>query len=447
MTRGLIAALAALAFAVLPAAAQDDGYEWPSDPLVLQKLDAWQDLKFGVLIHWGLYSIPGIVESWNLCNEDWVVRPEGSRYEDYKQWYWGLADEFNPVDFDPEQWARVCEDAGMKYSIFTTKHHDGFCLFDTRYGDFSAAKGPFAGNPRKDLARYVFQAFRDRDFMVGAYFSKPDWHHEGFWNPYYATPDRRPNYKKEMHPDWWGSYVDYTRNQLREITGGRYGKLDILWLDGGWISGGEVGLDDVLPDARRVSPGMLCVDRTIGGKDENYQTPERMVPETQVLHPWESCMPLSNDWGWTPDAPYKSARTVINTLAEITAKGGCLVLGVGPTAAGVIEEKEVLILTQIGSWLKLNGEAIYSTRPTPDYNQGNLWFTASKDGSALYAVYALPDGESLPQTVSWTGNTPKGKVVLLGTGRKLRTVTKDGVTTVTLPKGLPDGSLAFKIPR
>ena len=447
MTRGLIAALAALAFAVLPAAAQDDGYEWPSDPLVLQKLDAWQDLKFGVLIHWGLYSIPGIVESWNLCNEDWVVRPEGSRYEDYKQWYWGLADEFNPVDFDPEQWARVCEDAGMKYSIFTTKHHDGFCLFDTRYGDFSAAKGPFAGNPRKDLARYVFQAFRDRDFMVGAYFSKPDWHHEGFWNPYYATPDRRPNYKKEMHPDWWGSYVDYTRNQLREITGGRYGKLDILWLDGGWISGGEVGLDDVLPDARRVSPGMLCVDRTIGGKDENYQTPERMVPETQVLHPWESCMPLSNDWGWTPDAPYKSARTVINTLAEITAKGGCLVLGIGPTATGVIEEKEVLILTQIGSWLKLNGEAIYSTRPTPDYNQGNLWFTASKDGSAIYAVYALPDGESLPQTVSWTGNTPKGKVVLLGTGRKLRTVVRDGVTTVTLPKGLPDGPLALRIPR
>ena len=109
---------------------QSDGYVWPTDPAVLEKLDQWQDLKFGVLMHWGLYSVPGIVESWNLCNEDWIVRPEGSTYEGYKQWYWGLSKEFNPVDFNPEQWADVFEDAGMKYMIFTTKHHDGFCMFD-----------------------------------------------------------------------------------------------------------------------------------------------------------------------------------------------------------------------------------------------------------------------------------------------------------------------------
>ena len=164
---------------------QSDGYVWPDDPAVLEKLDQWQDLKFGVLMHWGLYSVPGIVESWNLCNEDWIVRPEGSTYEGYKQWYWGLSKVFNPVRFNPEQWADVFEDAGMKYMIFTTKHHDGFCMFDTEYTDFSVAKaGPFSGNPKKDIAKYVFDAFRPKGFMIGAYFSKPDWHCEWFWNPY-----------------------------------------------------------------------------------------------------------------------------------------------------------------------------------------------------------------------------------------------------------------------
>ena len=244
--------LTALA-AVLPSFAQNsavhqrsDGYVWPTDPLVLEKLDAWQDLKFGVLMHWGLYSVPGIVESWNLCNEDWIVRPEGSTYEGYKQWYWGLSREFNPVGFNPEQWADVFEDAGMKYMIFTTKHHDGFCMFDSGFTDFSVAKaGPFASNPKKDIARYVFDAFRPKGFLIGAYFSKPDWHCEWFWNPYYATPGRGINYKVDMHPDWWRNYVAFTKNQLGEITGGRYGQLDILWLDGGWITGDEVGLNEV----------------------------------------------------------------------------------------------------------------------------------------------------------------------------------------------------------
>ena len=133
---------------------KSDGYVWPDDPAVLEKLDQWQDLKFGVLMHWGLYSVPGIVESWNICNEDWIRRPEGSTYEGYKQWYWGLSKVFNPVRFNPEQWADVFEDAGMKYMIFTTKHHDGFCMFDTDYTDFSVAKaGPFSGNPKKDIAK------------------------------------------------------------------------------------------------------------------------------------------------------------------------------------------------------------------------------------------------------------------------------------------------------
>jgi len=450
----IVIMLAAM-LAVMPCRAQEDyiasmgdGYVWPDDPAVLESLEKWQDMKFGVLFHWGLYSIPGIVESWNLCNEDWVVRPEGSVYEDYKKWYWGLSDQFNPVSFDPDQWAEVAQDAGMKYMIFTTKHHDGYCLFDSRQTDFKITSGPFGSNPKSDAALWVFDAFRRRGFGVGAYFSKPDWHHHGFWNPYYATPDRHPNYDTAKHPDWWQSYVDYTRAQLGEIVSD-YGRIDILWLDGGWIRGEQVGIDDIIADARSRYPGMIAVDRTIKGKNENYQTPERSVPDAQIDHPWESCIPLSNDWGWVPDAPYKSWDKVVGQLVEIVAKGGCLVLGVGPTAEGVIEQREVDILHRIGEWLRANGEAIYSTRPTDFYradqgDSGVLWFTRSKDGKTIYGTFVPNEGASMPSSLSWEGgNLPSGKVRLLDGGRTLRVRKSDQGVTLSLPKELPAEPFSF----
>lgn len=417
-------------------------YVWPTDPEVLAKIDKWQDQKFGVLFHWGIYSVPGIVESWSICSEDWITR-NMDNYEAYKNWYWGLKDKFNPTKFNPEQWADVMEDAGMKYMIFTTKHHDGFCMFDSKYSDFSIAKGPFKDNPRKDVARYVFDAFRNKGFMMGCYFSKPDWHCQWFWNPYYATPNRRINYKKEQHPDWWKNYQDFTENQLNELMT-NYGHFDILWLDGGWITGEEIRLDNVLEKARKRYPGLISVDRTIRGKNENYQTPERGVPATQLDYPWESCITLSNDWGWVPNAPFKSPQKVIGTLAEITAKGGCLLLGVGPTPEGEIEPAVVERLHAIGEWLRANGKAIYNTRTTPNYHCGNMWFTADKDGRTLYAIYALPDGESLPATLEWTGNEPVGKVKLLKGNKTLKCVKKDGKVQVTLPKGIANEPVALQ---
>lgn len=424
---------------------QADGYEWPTDPAVLQKLDQWQDLKFGVLMHWGVYATQGMVESWAICNEEWIRRPEGSVYEDYKKWYWDLSKEFNPVKFNPDQWADVFSKAGMKYMIFTTKHHDGFCMFDTQYTDFSIAKGPFASNPKKDVAKHVFDAFRKKDFMIGAYFSKPDWHHHGFWNPYYATPDRHPNYNIEKRPEWWKSYVDFTQNQLLELTTGKYGKIDILWLDGGWIEGDQVGLNDVLKKARAYNPGMLSVDRTIQGPNENYQTPEQSIPKEQKNHPWESCITLTHSWGWSPNVTFKTSRKVIDILAEITAKGGCLALGVGPTPEGLIEDRAIPILEEIGEWLGRCGEAIYSTRITKNYNDGDIWFNASKDGQTLYAIYALKDEAVLPATLSWSGNLPKGgKVTILNNGKKVKATVKDGVVTVKLPKGMKQEPVALK---
>ena len=420
-----------------------EDYVWPTDPQVLTKLKHWQDQKFGVLMHWGLYSVPGIVESWSICSEDWIVRERKPTYEEDKAWYWSQKDSLNPVNFDPSKWADVMKKAGMKYMIFTTKHHDGFCMFDTKYTDFSSAHGPFGKDARHNIAKEVFNAYRNKGFMIGCYFSKPDWHSKWFWNPYYATPNRRINYKKQQHPDWWQNYRKFTQNQLNELTTD-YGNIDILWLDGGWITGEEIGLDTILVDARKRNPGMISVDRTIRGKNENYQTPEQGIPAKQLDIPWESCITLSHAWGWTPNAKFKSPNKVIGILSEIVAKGGCLALGVGPKADGTLQPEVVKNLLQIGNWLNKNGQAIYSTVNAAHYNDGKVWFTADKNGKTLYAIYALEDGEKTPKTITWTENKPKGKLVLLQNGKSVKYTVKGNQVTVTLPSGLKNEPLAFK---
>lgn len=420
-----------------------EDYVWPTDPQVLTKLKHWQDQKFGVLMHWGLYSVPGIVESWSICSEDWIVRERKPTYEEDKAWYWSQKDSLNPVNFDPSKWADVMKKAGMKYMIFTTKHHDGFCMFDTKYTDFSIAHGPFGKDPRHNIAKEVFNAYRNKGFMIGCYFSKPDWHCKWFWNPYYATPNRRINYKKQQHPDWWQNYRKFTQNQLNELTTD-YGNIDILWLDGGWITGEEIGLDTILVDARKRNPGMISVDRTIRGKNENYQTPEQGIPAKQLDIPWESCITLSHAWGWTPNAKFKSPNKVIGILSEIVAKGGCLALGVGPKADGTLQPEVVKNLLQIGNWLNKNGQAIYSTVNAAHYNDGKVWFTADKNGKTLYAIYALKDGEKTPKTITWTENKPKGKLILLQNGKSVKYTVKGNQVTVTLPSGLKNEPLAFK---
>lgn len=278
----------------------------------------------------------------------------GSLLRGLQKWYWGLADSFNPTKFEPAEWAAIMKDAGFKYLIFTTKHHDGFCMFDSKYTDYSIAKGPYKNGKYSNVAYHVFDAFRQQGFMIGAYFSKPDWHCEYYWDPALSTPTRNPNYDIKKFPETWAKYQQYTANQIDELMSD-YGRMDILWLDGGWVrkdKGQDIKLDEIVDNARKKQPGLIAVDRTIPGRNENYQTPELKVPKTQLDHPWESGITLANSWGWNPTPKYKSASRIINTLAEITAKGGCLALNVGPTGEGVIEEEAIVRLKQIGEWLR-----------------------------------------------------------------------------------------------
>ncbi len=425
-------------------------YEWPTDPLVLEKLDKWQDLKFGIMFHWGIYSIPGITESWLLCSEDRFSErrrrvSDGMNYEEFKQWYWNLDRLFNPVQFEPSQWADVMYDAGCKYLIFTTKHHDGFCMFDTQLTDYKVTNTPYKNGKYSNIAYHVFDAFRQKGFMIGAYFSKPDFHHTDYWDPFWATPDRRPNYDLEKYPEKWKNFKKFTAGQIDELMSG-YGPIDILWLDGGQVRPPkyDIGLNEIIDNARKKQPGLLAVDRTVPGRNENYQTPEQSIPKEQLSNPWESCLTLGETWGWAPNTVYKSAGWVINSLAEITAKGGCLALNVGPTPQGTIEEEAVKVLKEVGAWLRQNGEAIYSTRTTSVYHSGNTWFTAHKDGKTLYAIYALPEGEELPATIEWEGNIPQGKMTLLQNGKSVRYTCQGDKVTVTIPRGIQKEALAFK---
>lgn len=417
---------------------QSDGYVWPVEQEVLDKLHQWQDLKFGVLLHWGIYSVPGIVESWSICDENWIRRDTTMTYQQYMDWYFSLADQLRPSQFDASQWAAVCRDAGMRYMVFTTKHHDGFCMWDSQETDFTIARHAFRDDSRRDVLRFVLDAFRKEQFMIGTYFSKPDWHSQYYWWDVYAKKGRNVNYPVDQYPWRWQQFRQFTHRQLREILSG-YGPVDILWLDGGWVypenRGQDIGMPEIAAMGRSLQPGLLVVDRTIQGLYENYQTPEQAIPDRQLDHPWESCITLSDDWGYVPHPRWKSAQQVIARLAEIVAKGGNLLLGVGPTPEGLIQPEAVSRLQEIGQWLRQNGRAIYGTVTTPVYHDGNVWFTRSKDSRTLFAIYVPGEDAQPVTTISWHGNLPqKGQTVrLTATGKKLRHTVSGDCVEVQLP--------------
>ena len=387
--------------------ADDAGQQPETDPAVLHRLEEWQDLKLGFMMHWGMYAQWGVVESWSICNEPWITRG-GEPYIDYFQRYRALNRTFNPTHFDATQMAAAAKDAGMRYVVFTTKHHDGFCMFDTKETDYSVAgpECPYSQTKQPDITRAIVEAFRAEGMWTGLYFSKPDWHHPDYWAPEWATPDRNVNYDITEHPDRWERFKTFTHNQVRELTH-NYGDIDILWLDGGWVRPEwsindetrpwlgcygrvqDIDMDRLAAIAREDNADLIIVDRSVGGRYENYRTPEKQVPDTLLPYPWETCMTLGDSWSYVPDDRYKSAQQLIHMLCDVVAKGGNLLLNVGPDAEGRLPEEALQRMEELGQWLRQYGHAIYGTRPLPPYCHGDKRYTQSKDGKHRYEITLL----------------------------------------------------------
>ena len=457
-------------------------YYPPTDTLVQQKLAAWGDMKFGLLMHWGPYSQWGIVESWSICPEDegWCERrgPYAQNYFEYKKAYEGLQNTFNPVKFNPEKWASAARDAGMKYMVFTTKHHDGFAMFDTKYSDYkiTSPNTPFHTNPRANIAKEVFDAFRKEGLWVGAYFSKPDWHSPYYWDPYFPPMDRNPNYDLEKYPEKWNKFREYTTNQIEELVRD-YGKMDLLWLDGGQVQPASPGsglwkgkvinqdikMDEIAKMARSYQPGLIVVDRAVEGPNQNYLTPEQQIPDKPLSYPWETCMTMGGSWSYVKGEQYKSINEIIYNLCLIVSRGGNYLLNIAPSDTGEWDSAAYKRLEEIGAWMKVNGEAIYGTEPIAPYFQWKYkaqeWMFTSKLENGKWVVYAiLRDDIDLGKELRldlgelarvWSERRdsmlPKDearkvvsrcRVQLLGYDMKAGTVSVVGDQTLKLPKDL-----------
>ncbi len=353
-------------------------------------LDWWQQARFGMFIHFGAYAVP--------ARGEWVKNRETLTTEQYQKYI----DTFNPVDYNPREWARLAKQAGMKYAVMTAKHHDGYCLFDSKLTDYKV--GTYIKG--RDLVREFLDAFRAEGLKVGLYYSVIDWQHPDY--PHYGDPmhPQRDNeaYKGKKHN--WDTYLTYMHGQVQELAT-QYGKLDVMWFDFsyGEMKGEKWKAKELVDMVRKNQPGILLNNRLLGdgtGKigDANalgdFETPEQGVPDVPrrddrgKIVPWETCLTLNNNWGYhATDQDWKSPELVIHTLVNCVSKSGNLLLNVGPDARGNIPPQSVAILHQVGEWMKLNGASIYgcgaSDLPKPD------WGRFTQQGKKLYAHVLHPN--------------------------------------------------------
>ncbi|MBF1015063.1 MAG: alpha-L-fucosidase, partial [Lachnospiraceae bacterium] len=369
---------------------------------IRERVRWWQEARFGMFIHWGLYSIP--------ASGEWVMSEKEMTVEEYHKYF----ELFNPVDYDPKKWVRAAKRAGMKYIVLTAKHHDGFCLFDTAYTEYKSTNTKIG----RDLVKEFVEACREEDIRVGIYFSLIDWSHPDF--PKYGDRQHpmRNNAAYKNEKINFDNYLTFMHNQVREIVT-NYGKLDLLWFDFSYdeLCGEKWKATDLINMVRKYQPDVIIDNRLEGSGEDHgslvtgkptvysgdFVSPEQIIPTKGVtdingnLLPWELCATMNNHWGYCNyDFEFKPAEMIIRKLVECVSKGGNFILNLGPDARGNIPNESLDILGEIGEWMDKNSESIYGcgqcALPKPE------WGRYTSNGDTIYAhVFEAPLG-ALPLT-------------------------------------------------
>jgi alpha-L-fucosidase len=307
-----------------------------------ESIRRWREWRFGMFIHWGPVSLKGTEIGWSRAGLRRGQQPSHGTQVPVEE-YDNLYKEFNPREFNAEAWVDVGQSAGMKYLVFTTKHHDGFCNFDSQLTDYKITSklSPYG----QDIVRQVADACHKKQMALGWYYSPPDWHHSD-----YRNGDRHTQ------------YIEYLHGQVREILS-NYGKVDIMWFDG--LGGSAVDWDAprLFQTIRQLQPAIVINNR--GGLPADYDTPEQRIGEFQRQRPWESCITLGSQWAWKPDDQIKSTAQCLQTLLRVVGGDGNLLLNVGPMPDGRIEPRQVDRLRELGRWLSQYGDGVYGTRGGP----------------------------------------------------------------------------------
>jgi alpha-L-fucosidase len=368
--------------------------------------DWFEDAKLGIFIHWGIYSVEGVGESWSFWRGE-------IPYDDYM----AQMDGFTASRYDCEAWAELFAHAGAKYAVLTTKHHDGVALFDTKLSDLSVVKKTPAG---RDLVRPYCEAMRKAGLEVGLYFSHLDWSHPDYASLPPANPElvNLFTYKGKEDREAWQRFLAFHRGQLAELCT-QYGKIDLLWFDGDWERTAEDWkTDELVGQLHEWQPDCILNSR-FSGYDGDYATPEQGVPVKAPDRPWELCMTINDSWGYRnlqPDTNWKSTRQVVRVFCDCISMGGNLLLDVGPMEDGTIPREAVSVLEELGDWLGPRKEAIHGTRaglPIGHFLGGS---TLSKDRRSLYLfLYHKPWDQ-----VAVKGIKNKVKCIsVLGSGKEL----------------------------
>ncbi len=403
----------------------------------------WDDAKFGMFIHWGLYAVPaGEYKGEKVPGiGEWIMNSLNIPIAEYEQ----FAREFNPVKYDAEQWVSLAKQAGMKYIIITSKHHDGFCLWDSDVTNWDIIDAtPFGRDILKELA----DACERHGVRLGFYHSIMDWHHpdaQAMWEPNYnqwrTSENINPNFPRYLE--------NYMKPQLEELLTG-YGDIGVLWFDGEWIPDytSEMG-KDVYNYLRNIKPDLIINNRVDKGRQGmagmdaegdfagDFGTPEQEIPATGMPGlRWESCMTMNDTWGYKHfDHNWKSAETLIHNLIDIVSKGGNFLLNVGPTAEGIIPAPSVERLQAIGRWMDVNSEAIYGADPSP-FERPEWGRYTSKDNLIYAHVFDWPEDGllNIPEL------TDIGKAWLLSDPDRtpVTTVESGNGITLQLPEVAPD---------